>query len=74
LLFFLLAAFAFCPFLVSLIRGRLNAVFSVFLYFAAVFAAALMALVITFNCHCKVFASHQKWQRLQRLLDWPDWP
>lgn len=36
----------------------------VFFAVAVAAVAALMALVITFNCHCKVFASHQKWQRL----------
>lgn len=64
LLFLHLGGFSFWPFLVAATRGRLGYLCVFFAVAVAAAVAALMALVITFNCHCKVFASHQKWQRL----------
>lgn len=64
LLFLHLGGFSFWPFLVAATRGRLGCLCVFFAVAVAAAVAALMALVITFNCHCKVFASHQKWQRL----------
>lgn len=64
LLFLHLGGFSFWPFLVAATRGRLGCLCDFFAVAIAAAVAALMALVITFNCHCKVFASHQKWQRL----------